>query len=161
MRQMLFAIAQHSDVVGMDVVEINPMLDVRANNTSLLGAQLAIELVGRVVEQPAYLARAGGRQPAGPAQPGRTVRSPGTAGASAAGPSALRNCMEPGTGCGDSPVIPAPSQRSCRDRSGPVARPRWPRYRTARPVRARGELRCRDKAAQPRADRHGVPRPSS
>jgi agmatinase len=63
MRQMLFAIAQHSDVVGMDVVEINPMLDVRANNTSLLGAQLAIELVGRVVEQPAYLARKGRPQP--------------------------------------------------------------------------------------------------
>lgn len=59
MRQMLFAIAAHGDVVGLDVVEINPMLDVRSNNTSLLGAQLAIETIGRVVEQPAYLARKG------------------------------------------------------------------------------------------------------
>jgi agmatinase len=59
MRRMLFSIAQHADVIGIDVVEINPMLDVRANNTSLLGAQLAIELIGRVVEQPAYLARKG------------------------------------------------------------------------------------------------------
>jgi agmatinase len=64
MRQMLFAIARHGDVVGIDVVEINPMLDVRANNTSLLGAQLAIELIGRVVEQPAYLTRKGRPQPA-------------------------------------------------------------------------------------------------
>ncbi|SDT21420.1 arginase family protein [Microlunatus soli] len=59
MRQMLFAIARHADVVGLDVVEINPMLDVRSNNTSLLGAQLAVETIGRVVEQPAYLARKG------------------------------------------------------------------------------------------------------
>lgn len=59
MREMLTAIAQHGDVVGMDVVEINPMLDVRSNNTSLLGAQLAVETIGHVVEQPAYLARKG------------------------------------------------------------------------------------------------------
>lgn len=59
MRNMLFAIAQHAEVVGMDVVEINPMLDVTSNNTSLLGAQLAVETIGRVVEQPGYLARKG------------------------------------------------------------------------------------------------------
>lgn len=59
LRQTMFAIARHADVVGLDVVEINPMLDVLAKNTSLLGAQLAIEFMGRVVEQPGYLARKG------------------------------------------------------------------------------------------------------
>ncbi|WP_020501675.1 arginase family protein [Sciscionella marina] len=59
LRQTMFAIARHADVIGLDVVEINPMLDVRSNNTSLLGAQLALEFMGRVVEQPAYLARKG------------------------------------------------------------------------------------------------------
>lgn len=59
LRQAMFAIARHADVVGLDVVEINPMLDVLSKNTSMLGAQLAIECLGRVVEQPQYLARKG------------------------------------------------------------------------------------------------------
>jgi agmatinase len=44
-------VAEH-ELVGFDIVEINPMLDVASNNTSLLGAQLAIEVLARVVENP-------------------------------------------------------------------------------------------------------------
>jgi agmatinase len=51
-------VAEH-ELVGFDIVEINPMLDVASNNTSLLGAQLAIEVLARVVENPDYLRRKG------------------------------------------------------------------------------------------------------
>jgi agmatinase len=57
LRDAAFAVAAHSEVVGLDVVEINPMIDVPSGATSLIGAQLAMELMGRVVEHPAYLAR--------------------------------------------------------------------------------------------------------
>jgi agmatinase len=57
LRQTLFAIAGHAEVVGFDVVEVNPMLDVLADNTSQIAAQLIIEFLGRVVEHPGYRAR--------------------------------------------------------------------------------------------------------
>lgn len=57
LRQTLFAIARDHDVVGFDLVEVNPMLDVPADNTSLLAAQLIMEFLGRIVESPGYRAR--------------------------------------------------------------------------------------------------------
>ena len=57
LRDAVFAVAGRARVVGFDVVEINPMLDVASGSTALLGAQLAIELMGRVVEHPAYAGR--------------------------------------------------------------------------------------------------------
>ena len=59
LRKTLFAIARQTEVVGFDVVEINPMIDVPSGNTSLIGAQLALEFLGRVVEHPEYLRRKG------------------------------------------------------------------------------------------------------
>jgi agmatinase len=59
LRKTLFAIARQTEVVGFDVVEINPMIDVPSGNTSLIGAQLAIEFLGRIVEHPEYLGRTG------------------------------------------------------------------------------------------------------
>ncbi|MDH6195585.1 agmatinase [Mycobacterium frederiksbergense] len=59
LRQTIFAIVAKNELVGFDVVEINPMLDVASNNTSLLGTQLMIETAGRAVLNPAYLARKG------------------------------------------------------------------------------------------------------
>jgi agmatinase len=59
LRKTLFAIVRQTEVVGFDVVEINPMIDVASGNTSLIGAQLAIEFMGRVVEHPEYLKRKG------------------------------------------------------------------------------------------------------
>jgi agmatinase len=50
LKQLLFTVARETEVIGFDIVEINPMLDVRANNTSLLGAQLALELMARVAD---------------------------------------------------------------------------------------------------------------
>ncbi len=59
LRESLFAIASHAPVVGIDLVEINPMLDVASGATSLLGAQLLLEMLGRVVEHPGYATRRG------------------------------------------------------------------------------------------------------
>ena len=56
LREALFAIARRAEVVGFDLVEVNPMLDVPSNNTSLLAAQLIMEFLGRIVEHPGYRA---------------------------------------------------------------------------------------------------------
>jgi agmatinase len=57
LREALTAIARHAEVVGFDLVEVNPMLDVASENTSLLAAQCIMEFLGRVVEHPAYKRR--------------------------------------------------------------------------------------------------------
>lgn len=54
LRQALFAIARAREVVGFDLVEVNPMLDVASDNTSLLAAHTIIEFLGRITEHPAY-----------------------------------------------------------------------------------------------------------
>src|SRR5262249_14223385 len=59
LRQTIFAIVREHELVGFDVVEINPMLDVASNVTSQLGAQLAIETMARAVENADYLRRKG------------------------------------------------------------------------------------------------------
>jgi agmatinase len=67
LRQTLFAIAPGREVIGFDVVEVNPMLelDVASDNTSLLAMQLAIEFLGRIVEHPGYRKRQPKKIPAG------------------------------------------------------------------------------------------------
>jgi len=70
LRQTLFAIARAREVIGFDLVEVNPMLDVPADNTSQLAAQLIIEFLGRIVEHPGYRKRHPMR-PGTPAPPGR------------------------------------------------------------------------------------------
>jgi len=67
LRQTLFAIARSREVIGFDLVEVNPMLDTPADNTSLLAAQLVMEVLGRIVEHPGYRRRhpiTPGRSPA-------------------------------------------------------------------------------------------------
>ena len=55
LRQIIFSIVAKHRLVGLDVVEINPMLDVPSNNTSLLGTQLMIETAGRATISDEYL----------------------------------------------------------------------------------------------------------
>ena len=57
LREALVAVARHAEVVGFDLVEVNPMLDVASENTSLVAAQLIMEFLGRVVEHPHYRRR--------------------------------------------------------------------------------------------------------
>jgi agmatinase len=62
LREALTAIARHAEVVGFDLVEVNPMLDVASENTSLLAAQCIMEFLGRIVEHPAYKRRRARRE---------------------------------------------------------------------------------------------------
>ena len=57
LRETLFAIGREADVVGFDLVEVNPMLDVPSENTSLLAAQLIMEFMAHIVDSPAYRKR--------------------------------------------------------------------------------------------------------
>ena len=58
---ILSALAERTRIVGIDVVEVNPLLDVRTGITSYLAAHLAVEFLGRVCEGRHWLAaRAGG-----------------------------------------------------------------------------------------------------
>jgi agmatinase len=57
LRQTLFTIADQAEVVGFDLVEVNPMLDVPSENTSLIAAQLIMEFLARIVESPGYRKR--------------------------------------------------------------------------------------------------------
>lgn len=57
LRAALSALARHAPVVGFDLVELNPMLDVPSGATALLAAHLVIDLMGRLVEHPAHAAR--------------------------------------------------------------------------------------------------------
>jgi agmatinase len=70
LREALFAVARHAEVVGFDVVEVNPMLDVASENTSLIAAQLIMEFLARIVEHPQYRHRRRAR----PIPPARAAR---------------------------------------------------------------------------------------
>lgn len=47
LRDLLAQVTAHCRLIGLDVVEVNPMIDVPSNNTSLLAAQLGLETLGR------------------------------------------------------------------------------------------------------------------
>ena len=58
---ILSALAERTRIVGIDVVEVNPLLDVRTGITSYLAAHLAVEFLGRICEGRHWVAaRAGG-----------------------------------------------------------------------------------------------------
>jgi agmatinase len=54
--EALFYIARTYPIVGFDLVEVNPMLDVPARNTSYLAAQIVTDFLARIVEQPSWKA---------------------------------------------------------------------------------------------------------
>lgn len=57
LRDSLVALAEHTRVVGFDLVEVNPLLDVGTGVTSYLAAHTMIEFLGHVCAQPRWLAR--------------------------------------------------------------------------------------------------------
>jgi agmatinase len=57
LREALIALAEHMDVVGFDLVEVNPLLDVGTGLTSYLAAHTIIEFLGHVCAQPRWIAR--------------------------------------------------------------------------------------------------------
>jgi agmatinase len=52
LRDALFAVAERTRVIGMDLVEVNPLLDVRTGLTSYLAAHIVVETLGRICDQP-------------------------------------------------------------------------------------------------------------
>jgi agmatinase len=59
LRACLEAIAAHAEVVGFDLVEVNPPMDVGTGVTSYLAAHTIIEFLGFICMQPRWQARAG------------------------------------------------------------------------------------------------------
>ncbi len=57
LRDSLVALAEHTRVVGFDLVEVNPLLDVGTGVTSYLAAHTMIEFLGHVCAQPRWLAQ--------------------------------------------------------------------------------------------------------
>ena len=57
LRAALFALAEHTDVIGFDLVEVNPMLDVGTGVTSYLAAHTIVEFLARICAQPRWTAR--------------------------------------------------------------------------------------------------------
>jgi agmatinase len=60
LRDTLIGLAEHTDVIGFDFVEVNPQLDVGTGVTSYLGAHLVVEFLGHICDQPRWLARRAG-----------------------------------------------------------------------------------------------------
>jgi agmatinase len=61
LRASLVAIAEHCDVVGFDLVEVNPLLDVATGATSYLAAHTIVEFLGHVCAQPRWARRRAAR----------------------------------------------------------------------------------------------------
>jgi agmatinase len=57
LRRTLIALAEHANVVGFDVVEVNPLLDVGTGVTSYLAAHTIVEFLGHICDQPRWVAR--------------------------------------------------------------------------------------------------------
>jgi agmatinase len=57
LRAALFALAERTDVIGFDLVEVNPMLDVGTGVTSYLAAHIIVEFLARICAQPRWTAR--------------------------------------------------------------------------------------------------------
>lgn len=57
LRDTLTALAERAEIVGFDLVEVNPQLDVGTGVTSYLATHTVIEFLGRICDQPRWAAR--------------------------------------------------------------------------------------------------------
>jgi len=57
LRDTLAALATHTNVIGFDLVEVNPQLDVGTGVTSYLAAHTVIEFLGLLCSQPRWAER--------------------------------------------------------------------------------------------------------
>ena len=64
LRDSLRALAEHTRIVGFDLVEVNPMLDIGTGITSYLAAHTIVEFLGWLSAQPWWIARRGPREAA-------------------------------------------------------------------------------------------------
>lgn len=54
LRDHLWAIAEHCEIVGFDLVEVNPQLDIATGATSYLAAHTIVEFLGAITSQPGW-----------------------------------------------------------------------------------------------------------
>jgi agmatinase len=57
LRDTLAALTTHTNVIGFDLVEVNPQLDVGTGTTSYLAAHTVIEFLGFLCSQPRWAER--------------------------------------------------------------------------------------------------------
>lgn len=57
LREMLVAVAARAEIVGVDLVEVNPMVDTAAGATAYLAAHLLVEVLGAICDAPARARR--------------------------------------------------------------------------------------------------------
>lgn len=57
LRDALVALSERVEIVGLDLVEVNPMVDTAAGATAYLAAHLLIETLGAICRQPRWSAR--------------------------------------------------------------------------------------------------------
>ena len=60
LRDSLAALAKHTKIVGFDLVEVNPQLDVGTGITSYLAAHTMMEFLGQICDQPRWVANRNG-----------------------------------------------------------------------------------------------------
>jgi agmatinase len=66
LRDTLVALSEHADIVGFDLVEVNPLLDVPTGITSYVAAHTIVEFLGHICAQPRWLQRRSGEGRRGP-----------------------------------------------------------------------------------------------
>jgi agmatinase len=54
LRDAMLAVAERTEVIGLDLVEVNPLLDVPTGLTSYLAAHVVVESLGRICDQPSW-----------------------------------------------------------------------------------------------------------
>jgi len=59
LRDSLSVLAQHANINGFDLVEVNPQLDVGTGITSYMGAHTILEFLGQICDQPRWIAKRG------------------------------------------------------------------------------------------------------
>jgi agmatinase len=78
LRACLVALAEHSDIVGFDLVEVNPLLDVATGATSYLAAHTIVEFLGHICAQPRWAARRAVRAERADEPPSQKARAQST-----------------------------------------------------------------------------------
>ena len=59
LRDSLSVLAQHANIIGFDLVEVNPQLDVGTGITSYMGAHTIMEFMGQICDQPRWITKRG------------------------------------------------------------------------------------------------------
>ena len=57
LRDSLATLARHTEIIGFDLVEVNPQVDIGTGITSYMGAHTILEFLGQICDQPRWIAK--------------------------------------------------------------------------------------------------------